>query len=73
VNLFGLTEIARYYAISRQLAAKWTTRSDFPEPLAELAQGKVWDGDAVIAWADRHGRVKGGGPGEPRRPGGTTR
>lgn len=66
--LVGLTEIAEYYAISRQLAKKWTQRSDFPEPLAQLAQGSVWDGHAVTAWGRRHGRRKGGGPGEPRRP-----
>lgn len=66
LELVGLAEIADYYAISRQLAAKWTSRSDFPAPLAELRQGKVWDMAAVITWGSRHGRVKGGGPGAPK-------
>lgn len=69
MTLFGLTEIADYYAISRQLAAKWTRRSDFPAPLAKLAQGKVWDAAEVTAWGERHNRRQGAGPGEPiRRP-----
>jgi len=38
-RLWGLHEVAAYYGISRQLALKWAARSDFPEPLAELAQG----------------------------------
>jgi prophage regulatory protein len=66
LHLMGLSEIAAHYAITRQLAQKWTHRSDFPEPLAELAQGKVWDGAEVIAWGDRHGRRAGGGPGAPK-------
>jgi hypothetical protein len=61
-RLFGLHEIAEHYAISRQLAAKWTRRSDFPAPVAELAMGKVWDLDAVIAWGEKHGRQEGAGP-----------
>lgn len=67
-RLFGIAEIADHYAISKQLAQKWTTHSAFPAPLAELAMGKVWDAGQVIAWGDAHGRRAGGGPGEPRRP-----
>lgn len=62
-RLWGLHEMATYYAITRQLAAKWSTRSDFPAPLAELAMGKVWDADQVTAWGRKHGRRKGAGPG----------
>lgn len=66
LELWGLQEMAGYYAIRRQLAAKWTTRSDFPAPLAELAQGRVWDAGEIKAWGDRHGRRQGGGPGAPK-------
>lgn len=67
-TLWGLHEIAEHYAIRRQLAAKWTTHSAFPAPLAELAQGRVWDAADVVAWGDAHGRRPGAGPGAPRRP-----
>jgi prophage regulatory protein len=62
LELLGLHEIAEHYAISRQLAAKWTRRSDFPQPIAELAMGKVWDAGQVTAWAKKHDRKPGAGP-----------
>lgn len=68
MRLAGITEIAGYYAISRQLAYKWTRQETFPAPLAELAQGKVWDLDDVSAWGRRTGRKKGCGPRARRRP-----
>lgn len=67
LRLWGLTEIAEHYAIRRQLAQKWAKHSAFPAPLAELAQGRVWDAAEVIAWGERHGRQQGAGPAEPRR------
>lgn len=54
--------MAGYYGVSRQLARKWTLRSDFPEPLAELAMGKVWEADRIKRWARKHGRRRGSGP-----------
>ncbi len=66
IGLWGLHEMAEYYAIRRQLAAKWTTRSDFPKPLAELAQGRVWDAAAIKAWGAHHGRQEGCGPGKAK-------
>lgn len=62
-QLAGLSEIAAYYAITRQLADKRTRRSDFPKPLAQLAAGKVWDMREVTAFGKRHGWVQGSGPG----------
>jgi hypothetical protein len=70
--LMGLTEVANLYGVSRQLAKKWTVTSpDFPEPVVELAAGKVWDTDAILAWGKRHEREPGAGPrqaGDPRPP-----
>jgi len=61
-RLWGLAELADYYAISPQLATKWTRRSDFPAPLAELRMGKVWDADEILARGRKHGRRRGAGP-----------
>jgi predicted DNA-binding transcriptional regulator AlpA len=40
--------------ISRQRIHKLTNRHDFPKPVAELAQGKVWLGADVDAWITAH-------------------
>lgn len=62
-TLMGLQEVAAHFGVSRQLAYKWVTkRADFPEPLAELAQGKVWDRADIVAWGRKHGRKAGEGP-----------
>jgi prophage regulatory protein len=39
--------------ISRQRVYQITTRADFPRPLANLAQGKVWSATEVSAWTAR--------------------
>ncbi|WP_433789238.1 helix-turn-helix transcriptional regulator [Actinoplanes sp. CA-252034] len=36
--------------ISRQRVYQLTARPDFPEPVADLAQGKVWRTSEVTAW-----------------------
>lgn len=56
----GAHEIrVRLGSISRQRVYHLTTRPDFPEPVADLAQGKVWAADDVEAWiASRRGRTK---------------
>lgn len=36
--------------LSRQRTYQITRRRGFPEPVAELAQGKVWLGHQVEAW-----------------------
>lgn len=40
--------------VSRQRAYQITSRADFPQPLAELAQGKVWLADDVDGWLATH-------------------
>jgi prophage regulatory protein len=36
--------------VSRQRVYQLTSRPDFPEPVADLAQGKVWLAADVDAW-----------------------
>ncbi len=46
----GVTEVAEVLGVSRQRLSKLRERPDFPDPIGELAQGLVWDLDAVAAW-----------------------
>jgi eukaryotic-like serine/threonine-protein kinase len=51
MRLGGLTEVAREIGVSRQRALQLRQRPDFPLPLDEIAQGAIWDLDAVQVWA----------------------
>ncbi|AGZ45505.1 hypothetical protein [Actinoplanes friuliensis] len=44
----------RLGGVSRQRAYQITSRADFPAPVADLAQGKVWSTDDVEAWMKVH-------------------
>lgn len=44
----------RLGGISRQRVYQITRRPDFPTPVADLGQGKVWLADDVSAWITRH-------------------
>jgi prophage regulatory protein len=46
----GAAEIAVRLGVTRQRAYQITSRRDFPEPLAHLAMGQVWDTADVEAW-----------------------
>jgi prophage regulatory protein len=39
--------------VTRQRIYQLTTRRDFPDPVANLSQGKVWRESDVKAWNDR--------------------
>jgi hypothetical protein len=41
VPLVGAHEILEMFGVSRQRVQQLATRSNFPQPVAELAQGKV--------------------------------
>jgi predicted DNA-binding transcriptional regulator AlpA len=60
-RLVGAHEIRSLLGVSRQRAYQLAARSDFPKPVAHLAQGKVWTCDEVEAWIDaRRGRGRQG-------------
>jgi len=40
--------------LSRQRVHQLAARSDFPRPVAELAQGKVWALADIQAWISTH-------------------
>jgi hypothetical protein len=54
--LAGIDEILDLLVkFSRDRVRGLTFRSDFPEPVAELAEGDVWYRDDVEAWIRQHG------------------
>lgn len=51
VELLGLDEIRDLLGgISKQRATIIVGRKGFPDPLATLSMGRVWDGKAVRSW-----------------------
>jgi predicted DNA-binding transcriptional regulator AlpA len=59
IRLVGAHEIRmRLGGISRQRVYQLTGRADFPAPVADLAQGKVWLADDVEAWIAGRRRPK---------------
>ncbi len=53
----GVQEIGDLLGVSRTRVQQLTARDDFPTPLAELAQGRVWNGTDVRRWAESKGRL----------------
>ncbi|MEV4343519.1 DNA-binding protein [Actinoplanes sp. NPDC049596] len=55
IRLMGAHEIrVRLGGVSRQRAYQITSRQDFPQPAADLAQGKVWLTGDVEVWMEAH-------------------
>ncbi|GAA0478813.1 putative DNA-binding transcriptional regulator AlpA [Actinoplanes campanulatus] len=55
ISLMGAHEIrVRLGGVSRQRAYQITTRADFPKPVADLAQGKIWLTEDVETWMKAH-------------------
>lgn len=55
LRILGAHEIRMLLGgVSRQRAYQITSRPDFPEPVADLAQGKVWLADDVGIWLGTH-------------------
>jgi prophage regulatory protein len=55
VELLGTHELrVRLGGISRQRVDQITKRASFPQPLADLAQGRVWLAADVAAWMEAH-------------------
>jgi prophage regulatory protein len=55
IRLMGAHEVrVRLGDVSRQRAYQITSRADFPAPVADLVQGKIWAVDDVEAWIKDH-------------------
>jgi prophage regulatory protein len=57
-ELMGLTEIGELFEVSRQRAGQLAEQEGFPEPVAVLAAGRIWERDDVERWGRRTGRFK---------------
>ena len=55
-RLYGAHEIrvGSLDGVSRQRAYQITSRADFPKPVADLEQGRVWMADDVDSWMRTH-------------------
>jgi hypothetical protein len=50
-DLVGVTEAAHLLGWDRRRVATYVERGTFPEPVAELASGRVWRAEDVAAFA----------------------
>jgi predicted DNA-binding transcriptional regulator AlpA len=57
LDLVGVTEVREILGVSRQRVHQLIRdREDFPEPVAELASGRVWLRKDIEMWARKTGR-----------------
>jgi predicted DNA-binding transcriptional regulator AlpA len=56
-RLVGLTEIAAQLGLSRQRVHQLSKIEDFPEPVARLSAGLIWEWADVERWARQTGRL----------------
>jgi hypothetical protein len=74
-KICAVGEIAALFRVEKTTAANWYARRDrngFPEAIAVLGCGTLFDLDEVVQWYVRYVPLKGGRPGStPRRVDGT--
>jgi hypothetical protein len=62
LDLVGASEIAERAGVERSAVNKWQDRyEDFPGPVAELAQGRVWFWPEVEAFIEQRKLARGRG------------
>lgn len=75
--IMGVGDVAEYYGVSKQLAAKWAREwPDWPKPYAVVKAGTFYRTEDVRAVCAAHERRKNEGPrpaGDPRPPSVTRR
>lgn len=52
-DLVGLSEIAEALGVHKRTVQTYIERPDFPEPLGQVAAGRVWRREDVLEWAGR--------------------
>ena len=58
MKLMGTYEVAQLAGVTAQAVSNWMARRpDFPEPLAHLASGPVWDGSLMRQWLRNNGLI----------------
>ena len=56
-RLVGAAELITVLGVSRHRAYEICRHPGFPEPVADLVMGKVWELADVQRWADERGRT----------------
>ncbi len=56
-QLVGAAELIAVFGVSRKRAYDLSRHPGFPEPVADLTMGKVWDLADVQRWAKERGRT----------------
>lgn len=54
LRIVGAQEIRDRLGVTRQRVYQLAARSDFPRPVAVLAQGKLWLAEEVEEWISTH-------------------
>lgn len=67
MKLGGVTELVELLGVSRQRVSQLRARPDFPDPVAEIGVGPIWNLDAVAEWGASGARRGPGRPGGSRR------
>lgn len=63
LGLVGISEIAERAGVAINTVSTWLRRhDDFPKPVAELAQGKIWAWADVEPWIERQRSKPAGRP-----------
>lgn len=58
LDLVGISEIAEMLRVSRQRVDRISrTDPEFPNPVADIHAGRIWDRADIRAWATRTGRT----------------
>jgi hypothetical protein len=64
-ELASLAEVAELLNVPKRTAARYVDREDFPEPIDELAVGRIWSREEVVAWGKSHLPLQTGRPPKP--------
>jgi predicted DNA-binding transcriptional regulator AlpA len=65
-KLLGFAEVAELLQVSRQTAARYISRDDFPAPVERLSATPVWKTADVERWAKQvRSKLQ---PGRPKKP-----
>ncbi len=59
-DLVGVAEVAELLGVSRQRVNQLVRESsDFPDPIAVIAAGRIWERATIEEWATAHPRRRG--------------
>lgn len=54
LELWGVPEICEALGVGRESVYYWIGKGGFPEPLAKLKAGQVWDAADVRRWREEN-------------------